>query len=122
MGTIRDYEMRIIASGATLPIWELSVTDPDVRLPVDLTNFGVAVAFWYEGAAVHAVRTGYVYDAANGLARLELDGTESPSGGELRWQWELSYPGPANAQASHGSIWGVMTSPAFKRRILPGAP
>jgi len=119
--TVRRWEeRRPIVQGSTAPIWEELITEQDGVTVRNLTGYHVYLTFWYASAAApHKVGHGYVYDAANGLVRYELDGTETPTAGNLLYQVTLGNAGSTNESVQ---TWGEMTSPVFKRTVLAAAP
>jgi len=118
MSNAQWYEMRTLLSGATLPVLELAVFEQDSATAVNLTGYAVTVKFWVTGAAPHVIRSGYVEDAAAGLTRYELDGSEMIEATELLYQFTLMKPGSVN-DSKHE--WASMASPVFRRQVIAAA-
>ncbi len=118
MTVVKEFDRRELAVGATLPVLEAAATLEDGVTAVDITGWAVYVTFWYVGAAVHKVGQGYIYDSGNGIARYRLDGTETPSAGDLEYQWTFLVPGSINQSVQE---WAEISTNVFRRRVNAAA-
>lgn len=87
------YESRFVLQGDTSPVLEISVRDQDDVTAINLTGYSVWITFWTPGTSTpKTVGQGYVYDAANGLARYRIASADQDTAGELVRQWTLMDP------------------------------
>ena len=102
------YQSRFILQGDTGPVIELSVQDQDGATAINLTGYAAWVTFWIPGSATpKTIGQGYIFDAANGLARYQPSSTDQDTAGDLAWQWTLMDPNGFES-----------SSPEFRRSII----
>ena len=115
MTVVNRFDRRDLKVGSTLPVLEVAATEADLQTPINITGYAVYVTFWYVGAAPHKVGQGYVHDGPNGLARYRLDGSETPTAGELEYQFTFSAPGSLDQSVQE---WAEISTNLFRRRVM----
>lgn len=82
--TTRQWWAKIeLRVGQTLPILEMLVTGEDRVTVANLTYYAARAVFSYPNQNPHAVREAIVTDTTNGLVQVRLNGTETPTVGNL---------------------------------------